>query len=1250
MADTAGNEESGLYGCFLHPSRGFERRRLEDLCPECQKAYGFPLTEPPTRISDFSVQRPLGRGFYGAIYLATRGPLNRQFVLKVIPTAVYAFHHKDFERECRLHHEVAEGSEHLVGISDYFNEPVEFAGIAIDSHVAVLDYIEGRELGEFLSGSEAVSARTLGQFAIDVFRLLQALEIRGAYHNDLHHKNLIVERLPPSRYRPEAIDETVRLVAVDLGSLADRSMSGPPRQALGDLTSSASFLVEFATPLLSNPDQTPDSDYRLASTLVELAALITGESANIRTPNYDDFIAQIRDAYIEASSPWRPPAGLRRLNDAYNAQTLHPCFVPRLLVDPGGEWLGAVSAGGPQVITGVRGCGKTMLLRALQFHARLSGHLESLDSDETLTDKIRADGYVGLYLSARRLLDALGSRSGSLSEPYARLLIGYAREGVRAVRHLAETESSVVRPKWWEALSKSVAEVIDKTDSVGLTTSVSSEVLERRLQAVLFSLDRGETKHSLLANPAIAFPTLAEAIRDASPAWDGSKILFLLDDVSTRHLQEASIAELLGTLLFSDERCAFKLTTEGQTLELALKSPGLIEKARADRDYEPFDLAARVNEKLKHPRDGKNFLAEILQQRAKEFKRHPSVEPSRLLGDISLEAIARHIVATGRNAAERKETYWGLSALTAVCVGDIGDILNIYDSMLRKSGTRGSEISHGIQNEAFQEYSSRRLYHLNRRKGELKDYAMSFAEAANDLLQRSARPRNGGGSKRRRLRQYAQLYVRITTGDQQAQFDRLRELIDAGVFVLESGADSPRKKTRDADPISQFILTYRKLFGLTQYIGLAFSDRFELSGDQLQAWLFQPAQGKETLMRNLGGPLTSQEAKPARELAPKSENAKPQTQLPLLPEFEEGNDHHSGEGQALIERSDLDWKTLEKRLPRITALADGGEVADFGARAAVLGLGFEERCRVSAAKLLESVGQELQHVILVEYREKGFSQQILELAHEHATRVDVVKFDQLAKGMLELPSGPVAIDVTGLAKPVLFQAIRQALLRDGRVLMAHTQAEVYYPLDSEIAEVMDAERAEDVFEILERAGKIWSGEMKPYSFVPLLVSDLDDSRPCLLCAAASAKHERLLSLMEEGSYEAVDIVAPDSDSYRAQLALLASDVATRGIEASQVSRVDSNDLDGMMSFLADRFRAYYLDGGFGIELGLTGSKMHAVACAAVSTAFKLSQVWYVAPAGFDPKRFTQGVGASRWFALERIGGIRPDLTETGSRD
>jgi hypothetical protein len=72
----------------------------------------------------------------------------------------------------------------------------------------------------------------------------------------------------------------------------------------------------------------------------------------------------------------------------------------------------------------------------------------------------------------------------------------------------------------------------------------------------------------------------------------------------------------------------------------------------------------------------------------------------------------------------------------------------------------------------------------------------------------------------------------------------------------------------------------------------------------------------------------------------------------------------------------------------------------------------------------------------------------------------------------------------------------------------------------------------------------------------------------------------------------------------------------------------------MLQFIAEHYQRYYVHGNFDFELGLTGSKLHAVACAAASSALRFAQCWYVRPADFDIDRFTHGVGGSRYFLLE----------------
>ena len=321
-----------------------------------------------------------------------------------------------------------------------------------------------------------------------------------------------------------------------------------------------------------------------------------------------------------------------------------------------------------------------------------------------------------------------------------------------------------------------------------------------------------------------------------------------MDDVSTRYLNEEAVKTLVSELLFSSEKCSFKFTTEAQTLELVLRAPGQNAAAWAGRDYDVFDLGYEVNQKINERHKGPGFLEHILIARSGHYAAHPSTTPRDILGSASLEEIAERIASTPATSAEKKRVYHGREALAGVCVGDIGDVIMLYEDLLRRGANRPYPIAAELQSECYQAFCSRRLYDLNRRHNELKDFALTFAEASHELLDRSYKK---DSSKGRRLRQYTKLYVMVTSGNKPAQFQKLRQLIDAGVFVLEGGTETPRTKTRDSDPITQFKLSYRKLFGLSNFIPLSDRDRFELSGDQLEEWLSHPADGKEILIKNL---------------------------------------------------------------------------------------------------------------------------------------------------------------------------------------------------------------------------------------------------------------------------------------------------------------------------------------------------------------------------------------------------------------
>lgn len=1223
----------GKYCCLVCPTEDFSDKSLDDSCPNCGRKYRFPLSDSPQEIRDYRIVKPLGRGFYGVTYVAERGLLNAKSVLKVSPKEIYnSFPNKDFGKECRKHLKVAAGTQHIVDIRDMFDADITFGDIELPCHVAELEYINGRPLADYLEPTVEVTVTTTAQIAIDLFKIHEELRQKGVNHNDLHADNVIIESLSPDARRAEAVDGLIRAVAIDLGSVSDGSKSQKDLR-LGDLHWLAAHLDGMVKNLLRDPDKLSDHDNRVASALQLIAQRLLPSVENQRTPEPADFIGQIEEAYYRASQPWQPwrePLVLKSFNASYNAQTMKSWHVPRLLVDPEEQWVNSISSPGPQVITGMRGCGKTMLLRALQFHAR-AANWEEEDTNEIL-DRVTSDNYVGLFVSAQRLLDRLGENSQVTPDQFARLFVAYGHEAVRALQHLHDLDDTKVSGLAHKELAQAITSCI--SNSSELTTSVSLHDLERRLSFLLTSVSQSGFECSLQEHPSAAFPFLADALRRCAEIWWNAQVIFLLDDVSTRYLHPARIEKLLSALLFQNPSCAFKVTSEAQTIELGLKSPGQVHSARDGRDLSVFDLGAKVYEKIKKSGEGngRDFVEKILKQRAKYYSPHPQAPPHEILGDVTLEKIASEIGKSPKNSSQRKLIYRGITALAHMCVGDIGDVISLYEQILKGGAGQAFPIPSGIQSECFQDFCSRRLYDLNRRGGILMDAAKSFAEASHHLLVQSSNSRQGGTDKRR-LRQYSSLYVRITTGDFEKQTDRLRELIDAGVFVFAGGSSVPRAKTRDSNPTQQFKLTYRKIYGLVNFIGLADRDRYELSGKDLEEWLDIPSKGKEILLRNLGRREWEIEGDP-----PEEEHITVDVQLDTeAPEACSGTSHKPGTGQFTLFREEGspdrpeqdDAAFLDRKQPTIQRIEETFPKVAMGC--AVLGLGFEERALESAKRLCALVKP--QNAVVVQYTEPGRSAEIMSILRTSEVRYTAIKYEDIVKhGMRELEDENVIVDITGLAKPVIFHAVRNQLRRKRRVWVCHTEAVSYYPLEADVEKVVQADHL-DHYAQLERLSKVLTGETGPYESAKLLQSDSDDTRQRILCAFSSPKHERLLSLLDRRDYDLVEIIAPKNDTNRSKVARLAAEIAARNNANSNVTEIDSNEIDHVLKFITGRYKWWYVDHGANFEFGLTGSKLQAVACAAASAAYKISQCWYLQPAQFDYERFTQGVGETHFYEI-----------------
>ncbi len=1199
----------GKFCCFRCPKPDFDIKVINELCPDCGHPYNFELENPPEKIGDYRIVRALGRGFYGATFVAERmGPIPRKYVLKVVPKENYEEFGKDFSEECETHARTANGADFIVDIVDAFDGHAKFGDCELEVHVAVLEYLDGKPLQKYLDEKSQLSAGLVAQIACDLVKVVHELRARSQNHNDFHAGNILIEELTRERYRDAALEPSVRAVAIDLGSTSGDRRSGGEYKS--DLHWVAEHIDILSSNLLERMDgEVDDLDARVALSLKDVAASISAPVETQRTPPAEEIVRTIEQAYYRSGEPWRPwrsPLVFKNFGESYNAQTLAPWHIPQLLVDPEGDWQRRASSKGPLIVTGMRGCGKTMLLRSLQFHARAMQKRD--ETEEQVIARLQSDGFVGLFVSAQILVDSGTVEGTPNNKLFARLLLAYALEATRSLAHLKDIKAELVSPQSPKLISDALSDLL--TDFQIEVPGNSIERFEHVLVRKLLEVIKPDNSCTLDIHPSKAFPALAIAIAQCSKIWTETRILFLLDDVSTRYLEPSKIEEIFSAIIFQNTDqgtdCAFKLTSETQTIFLSLKSLGGVEYAAHWRDFETFDLGAEVYRRLKG-KGGKAFIGEILSQRSQYYPSHPKAHPSVILGDKKLNTLAAEIVANAAASSRRKSIYAGISALKAVCVGDIGSVISIYESILHQ-GKAVHPVSAEVQSQVFQDHCSRHLYVLDRRGSQLKNTAKSFASASHRAMINSYRK-----GETRGLRQYTSIYVNVSAEEAGNQSEQLRELVDAGVFVFHGG--TPRSKTEHSDPVQQFKLVFRKIYGLADFIPLADRDRFELTGADLSQWLSAPTQGADLLNRNLGSEIDDEYEADEGETPfiqpeiPEKEQAEFDLSVPMV------------QSHAITNKHFFD-------IPRIVELSND-EVEQLQVDEILLGLGFEESCEKSVKSCFEMLSPA--RAKLIEYDVFGRAEAIKSIVQHRLRDVEIRKADALSFFEKGASSTCRLIDISGLAKPIIYRSIKQALQLEGFVYLAFTEPEVTSPKDEDLIEILKAQEQQE--SVVDSLRQIVASEFPPYHSITVDSMESDATRSRALLAFSSSSHERLVHLVSENNFNHADLLTSSAGNSHSRIAAMVAKAAAREAESSEIVELDLMSPQEILKAIEHSYTQKYIDGGMNFEIGLTGGKLDTVASAAYCSRYPVNKVWYVRPNKFDPEKFSRGAKETRYFKI-----------------
>jgi serine/threonine protein kinase len=1223
------------------------------VCPECQRAYTFPIDTPPKKIKDFVVTEPIARGFYGATYKVKNIRTGAKFIIKVIPKVTYSKdmgYNKNFWKEVRNHRNVSNHNDYVPRLIDAGETKIKFGKVVIECYYIQMDPIEGLTLRQFKK-SDKITANRIAQIAYDLLDFFRQMNVDQVHHNDLHDGNIIVEITDGEHGRLNAIDRSVMAHVVDIGSMSRIDRSG------GNNFRDTTWIVNHVQEMIDiywqkAADSTHTSEHRVLGMLNGLVSTIAGKE-RARENEIEGYCEEIYNIVKRSDMPWQEPRVLLTLSQFYNAQPMPSYFAPHLFYDPEEKWTRSIISPGPVLLTGMRGCGKTILLKSLHFLARA----EKCDGEnqEAVVKRLNEDNYIGLFVSASTLLT--DPKSVELHLPTQRLILAYSLDLIRCLKFSELEKIGRINYNETSHLCQTIHDLIPWFKEPSNTHDL--EAIEIRIEDALLKTRTIPPSKAGSLNVYEAFNTLAERTVNSNDLWRRKRVIYLLDDLSTRYLKQKNVDEILSQFCFQAESFSFKISTETPSLHL---KTGAGQISWLDRDYKEFDLGSDVIQVLKNPET--EFIEEVLQRRLKLVQDYENVSPINLLGTQSLINLAKSL--SQNSSRSRRRSYWGIKALGALSTGDVGDSIAMFDHMLKKVNKKSileqKPIPEKKQASVIFDFSERKLRSLANQEKWFYDHAVSFAQASQMEMRSSYRAsvRSGKG----RIRQYGEVFLHIDPAEAEDIFKRINRLVEGGVFVF-AGATPRAKQTSLNSPL--FIkLAFKKILGVTNLMPLSYGDRFELSGKMVNDWLTHPTADK--LRRSVGKGNGDSDYFNETQWDWNDVNEGLEEVVPGLPMVPTKNDN-SGLQIKLDHLDDLDrlekYKKQRKPLkytPRIPLDVESFSLRklyrnDIEGKHIIGAIGFEERSVGTWTNILV-VGKPAE-ITMIEYKNdestridelhRKNKEAILGILKDSGIPFNTVKYeffiDKTGSSMFDnqrimewtekSSSKDYVLDITSLSKPLIYLFVSEVLKLRRKIGILHTSAAEYLPTSSKIEKTLGLLK-KNVPQFFSEADKLVEGELEPQSKVTVRQNRNPGAAVYLVCFM-SLKYKRVKKLLEELPVEAVDIIYPlSSDGIKSPRSKFATKIANILVDDSgKAWPTGSDDHIGAYKKLRSLYSSHYLDSGINFEVGLTGTKMHTVAAGMLGSIINFSGVYYT-PVAFEPTKYTAGTGNSTFTELKMV--------------